>query len=75
MEFKVGDIVQLKSGGPIMTVTNSAHDMQGTVCVACVWYIGASGNEIKNVFPATALKAIISEQQIQSDKSGAINPE
>jgi uncharacterized protein YodC (DUF2158 family) len=58
MEFKVGDIVQLKSGGAIMTVTGSAPDMQGTICVSCVWFIGTSRDERRGVFPATAVTAI-----------------
>ncbi len=58
MEFKVGDIIQLKSGGPIMTVTGSAPDMQGTICVSCVWFVGASRDERRGVFPATAVTAI-----------------
>jgi uncharacterized protein YodC (DUF2158 family) len=33
MEFKKGDIVQLKSGGPAMIVVGQLNDM-----VDCLWY-------------------------------------
>ena len=37
MEFKVGDVVRLKSGGPSMTVKD-AESSPGTV--ECVWFAG-----------------------------------
>lgn len=37
MTFKVGDIVQLKSGGPKMTVVQVAS----AVNVYCAWFAGA----------------------------------
>lgn len=37
MTFKVGDIVQLKSGGPKMTVVREAS----AVTVDCSWFAGA----------------------------------
>jgi uncharacterized protein YodC (DUF2158 family) len=54
-EIKVGDVVQLKSGGPKMTVDNigkynySPHDQ-----AACSWFDGAK--KIEDVFPMTSLK-------------------
>jgi uncharacterized protein YodC (DUF2158 family) len=33
-EFKIGDLVKLKSGGPVMTVDTLSHDGK----VYCVWY-------------------------------------
>lgn len=48
--FKVGDEVQLKSGGPVMTVTNA-----GTGSLQCTWF---KNDEVKrDAFPAEALEA------------------
>lgn len=47
--FSVGDVVQLKSGGPIMTVAGiDGND------VNCVWFDGPKQNG--GQFPAAALK-------------------
>lgn len=37
MNFKVGDLVLLKSGGPLMTVYNVTNEM-----VDCVWFTSNS---------------------------------
>jgi len=37
-EFKAGDLVSLKSGGPIMTVDSVER---GFGSVVCVWFAGA----------------------------------
>jgi uncharacterized protein YodC (DUF2158 family) len=39
-KFKVGDLVQLKSGGPIMTV----ETVYSTDSVGCHWFAGAKLN-------------------------------
>lgn len=52
-QFKDGDLVQLKSGGPTMTVTNTSTEGKGIVYTK--WFAGSkleSGN-----FPAEALQA------------------
>ncbi len=41
--FKVGDQVQLKSGGPAMTV-NSISEIDG-VSVGCVWFAGSKNQK------------------------------
>jgi len=41
-KFKPGDIVQLNSGGPEMTV--SGYDPKDSLNVTCAWF---SGNELK----------------------------
>jgi uncharacterized protein YodC (DUF2158 family) len=38
VEFKKGDIVRLKSGGPKMTVEDVVEDMGGDLSVYCTWF-------------------------------------
>ena len=38
--FKVGDIVELKSGGPPMTVTRLSTNMVGFTEITCQWFYG-----------------------------------
>jgi uncharacterized protein YodC (DUF2158 family) len=54
-EFKVGDIVQLKSGGPKMTVVEIAEDRYGVgdIKIWCTWFAGAK-NE-RGWFPPSAI--------------------
>ena len=49
-EFKAGDVVQLKSGGPNMTVERINDDRS----LWCVWFEG--GKPDYKAFPAVALK-------------------
>ena len=44
MEFKVGDVVQLKSGGPLMTVNKV-----GSGEIGCQWFDKA-GDDVKTRF-------------------------
>jgi uncharacterized protein YodC (DUF2158 family) len=48
-QFKVGDVVKLKSGGPKMTVTQIGEDMSGTMTIWCVWFDGTA--RIEGTFP------------------------
>ena len=55
LEFKVGDVVKLKSGGPKMTITNISPKNE----VSCSWF---DGNEKKNErFPLNTLSKNIEE--------------
>jgi uncharacterized protein YodC (DUF2158 family) len=49
-DLRVGDVVQLKSGGPKMTVASTKSNAAG---ILCTWF---DGNEVKSSrFPAEAL--------------------
>jgi uncharacterized protein YodC (DUF2158 family) len=53
--FKVGDTVQLRSGGPKMTVTNIG-DRYGTLTVWCAWFDNVK--KLEETFPVESLRAI-----------------
>lgn len=56
-EIEVGDVVQLKSGGPNMTVSKIGHaDMSqvGPVHAWCAWF-DSKGDEKRGNFPLTSL--------------------
>lgn len=55
-KYKIGDIVQLKSGGPGMTVTGVYED---TVLTA--WF--ADGHEEKGAFPLDAILIYQEEEE------------
>ncbi len=38
--FKVGDIVELKSGGPPMTVIQVSTNLVGSTVLTCEWFFG-----------------------------------
>lgn len=56
MRFKVGDTVQLKSGGPVMTVVGEGRDGSGIPRVSCTWF-DANDNEKNGSYPEDALQA------------------
>lgn len=39
--FQPGDLVKIKSGGPIMTVENNDLKINGKAFIECVWFDGA----------------------------------
>lgn len=55
-EFKIGDVVQLKSGGPTMTVSHRSGSGQ----YECSWFNQNGGSfEIKwHSFPSDVLKSV-----------------
>ena len=55
MDFKVGDSVQLKSGGPIMTIEILESGIAGKIFVSCAWSLGTSPQH--GTFLATDLRA------------------
>lgn len=65
--FKIGDVVQIKSGGPGMTIdyiTDWGED--GGMEIHCIWFFTKSSNDeiVKEQgnFPPVALKKIESDQ-------------
>lgn len=66
-QFKVGDVVQLKSGGPRMTV--SEVDSDG---VTCSWFAGTD-NKIGH-FPADALEAYTRPRASSGGSHGGDGP-
>ena len=51
-EINVGDTVQLKSGGPMMTVS-SVSDHYGVLTAWCDWFDGKKA--VNGTFPVTSL--------------------
>ncbi|WP_379069300.1 DUF2158 domain-containing protein [Mesorhizobium sp. UC22_110] len=58
-EIKAGSVVQLKSGGPKMTVS-WADDNYGVLSAACDWFVQdkAPWKKENAVFPITSLKLL-----------------
>ena len=61
-EFRAGDVVRLKSRGPMMTVTGINY--QG-YCI-CAWFVG--NEEFSAIYPPVAL---YSEQQVNQMAAAA----
>ncbi|GAB3741825.1 YodC family protein [Spirosoma lituiforme] len=55
-QFKLGDLVQLKSGGPIMTVSKLIDSVQNS-SVECVWFNGTNLGPLYATFLETTLVA------------------
>lgn len=56
-EIKAGDVVQLKSGGPRMTVSTVSTTMGGTTLHAwCDWFEGTK--KMEGHFPLTSLRVV-----------------
>ena len=51
-EIKVGDIVQLKSGGPMMTVS-AVSPFNGVMSATCIWF--DDKKEVHGVFALATL--------------------
>ena len=54
-KFKIGDTVQLKSGGPIMTI--KSIDESG---IRCQWFAGEHFDKVEShPFPPDSLKLVV----------------
>ena len=54
-QIKAGDVVQLKSGGPEMTV-NFVENSSGTEEAACSWFVNSKKESSR--FPVSTLKLV-----------------
>ena len=54
-QFKLGDVVQLKSGGPKMTVTEVGNDISQKPRVWCEWF-NEKNQKISDDFTPESLK-------------------
>ena len=54
MSFKVGDVVKLKSGGPLMTVTGKSTGPDRPALFTCAWF-DKEHREHTSAYPADAL--------------------
>jgi uncharacterized protein YodC (DUF2158 family) len=52
--FQAGDVVQLKSGGPVMTVVSVSKDLGGNDMVYCTWF--SDSKRQNDGFPPVTLK-------------------
>jgi uncharacterized protein YodC (DUF2158 family) len=66
MAFKVGDLVQVKSGGPIMTVMSAAGDN-----VACLFFSDELGIFQRDVFAEALLDAVDLDDEDEEDEQDA----
>ncbi|CAO3453251.1 hypothetical protein [Azospirillum argentinense] len=56
-EFKPGDVVQLKSGGPKMTVQSAGESaMTGIPFAYCSWFDKAGNRKTEEFAPASLVK-------------------
>ncbi|HEY0313831.1 MAG TPA: DUF2158 domain-containing protein [Allosphingosinicella sp.] len=59
MDFEKGDLVRLKSGGPVMTVENVGElHLSGEESVWCVWFEKAGNKQVigRDSFPPFTLE-------------------
>jgi uncharacterized protein YodC (DUF2158 family) len=63
MDYKEGDVVRLKSGGPRMTVT-ATGDRMGTPSVWCTWFVGNKRDS--DVFPIGAVESVDTDSSPQT---------
>jgi uncharacterized protein YodC (DUF2158 family) len=66
-QIKSGDIVQLKSGGPHMTVSK-LHEWQGRTEANCDWFEGTK--PMSGSFPLTSLKVVTEEREASAAEAG-----
>ena len=60
-DFKLGDIVQLRSGGPKMTVRNVSDESDRHHFIYCDWFAGSKSQRAQ--FPPASLIKIAEEEE------------
>lgn len=60
--FKIGDVVQVKSGGPAMTVLAAGESVE------CLWFAEASETFHRESLPAVCLEAIEFEEDEKDEE-------
>jgi uncharacterized protein YodC (DUF2158 family) len=58
--FKIGDVVQLKSGGPTLTVVKAGDEVE------CIWYAEDGETFKRETLPAACLESI----EFEDDEAG-----
>ena len=66
-EFKVGDTVRLKSGGPLMTITIANYD--GKRRFYCQWFTKDEDAARESYFPPDALQLVVKPHKKGTAKS------
>lgn len=66
-QLKAGDVVQLKSGGPHMTVSK-LREWQGRTEANCDWFEGTTAKY--GSFPLTSLKIVTEERGTSAAEAG-----
>ncbi len=59
MDWKPGDIVRLKSGGPMMTV-DAVGEHMGSQAIWCTWFVGTK--KFNDTFGPHSLKSAENER-------------
>ena len=68
-EIKAGDVVQLKSGGPHMTVSK-LREWQGRTEAHCDWFEGLTAKY--GSFPLTSLRIVAEERGAEAGLGGEL---
>ena len=63
MAFKIGEIVQLKSGGPVMTIVK----VDDVNAITCMWYASQQGEFRTHVFAQAWLDEVEIEEEDDDD--------
>lgn len=66
MEFAPGDVVELKSGGPLLTVVSASAEK-----VSCIWFEETHGEFRTHEFaPVLLNKAVLEDEEEDEDEEG-----
>ncbi|MCA0399386.1 MAG: YodC family protein [Proteobacteria bacterium] len=60
--FKIGDVVQMKSGGPAMSVVSTTDEK-----AECLWFAEGSETFQRDTFPMACLEAVEFEEEDDED--------